>query len=235
MTWSDVVMAARRGEGPLRHARAIWRRLIGVRLPMLRPLWGTLYAERELRLARWWPLLAKIFYREPLLRYRCASVGDRLTIEGAIPQIFGNGRIAIGDDVVLGGRNTWVVGFHWSRDATLEIGDRVLIGYQTTLSVAVGLRIGDDTIMAPNVQIYDNPSHPISPARRLANDSLRCDECAPVSIGRNVWLGSNVTIMRGVTIGDGSVVAAGSIVTRDVPPRTLVAGSPAVAIRELTD
>ncbi len=228
-------MQARRGRGPLRHARAMWRRLLAVRLPMIQPLWGALYAERELRLGRIWPLVAKILYREPLLRYRCGAVGARPTIEGAIPQIYGNGRVTIGHDVVLGGRNTWAVGFHWSPDAVLEIGDRVLIGYQTTLSVAIGLRIGDDTIMAPNVQIYDNPSHPLSPSRRLAHDPLRPDECAPVSIGRNVWIGSNAIIMRGVTIGDGSVVAAGSIVTRDVPPRTLVAGSPAVVVRELTD
>ena len=37
--------------------------------------------------------------------------------------------------------------------------------------------------------------------------------------------------MPGVTIGDGSVVAAGAVVTRDVPPRVLVAGNPARVIK----
>jgi maltose O-acetyltransferase len=33
--------------------------------------------------------------------------------------------------------------------------------------------------------------------------------------------------LPGVTIGDGAVIAAGSVVTKDVAPRTLVAGNPA--------
>ncbi|GAL04067.1 maltose O-acetyltransferase [Photobacterium aphoticum] len=37
-----------------------------------------------------------------------------------------------------------------------------------------------------------------------------------------------------MTIGARSVVAANSTVTRDVPPDTLVAGSPAKVIRQLT-
>ena len=37
--------------------------------------------------------------------------------------------------------------------------------------------------------------------------------------------------MPGVTVGEGSVVAANSTVTKDVPPRSLVAGSPAKVIK----
>jgi acetyltransferase-like isoleucine patch superfamily enzyme len=36
-----------------------------------------------------------------------------------------------------------------------------------------------------------------------------------------------------VTIGKNSIVAAGSLVTRDVPPNTLAAGSPAKPIRQV--
>ena len=235
MGWSEVVMAARRGEGPLRHARSVMRAVVRFRLPMIRPLWGALYAERELRLERWWPMLLQIFYREPLLRYRCTSLGRGVTVEGAIPQVYGDGKIYIGSDSVIGSKNTWLVGFAWGGDAELIIGDRVSIGYQTTLSVATRLTIGSDTIMAPNVQIFDNPSHPLSPARRLRHEALRLDECAPVTIGSNVWVGANSMIMRGVTIGDNSVIAAGAIVTRDVPPNTLVGGNPAKPIKEIGD
>ena len=52
-----------------------------------------------------------------------------------------------------------------------------------------------------------------------------------VVIGADTWLGVNVVVVAGVTIGDGAIVAASSVVTRDVPPGTLVAGSPARVLR----
>ena len=54
---------------------------------------------------------------------------------------------------------------------------------------------------------------------------------APVHIEDHVWLCTGCTIMPGVTVGEGSVVAANSTVTKDVPPRSLVAGSPAKVIK----
>ncbi|MGH7503801.1 MAG: acyltransferase [Longimicrobiales bacterium] len=234
MSWSDLVADARRGTGPLRHARTVMRTVRNVRLPVPRPISGLLYIERELR-SQWWPILLQILYREPLLRYRCRKVGAGLQLEGAIPLIYGEGAIDIGDHVRIGGRNTWTVGYKVSTGARIVIGDRVNIGYQNVLATAVSLEIGDDTLLAPNVQIYDNPSHPVSPAARLRNESFALEDARPVRIGRNVWIGTGAIVMRGVSIGDGAVVAAAAVVTRDVPPATLVAGSPAKVIRSIAD
>ncbi|MFI1753923.1 hypothetical protein [Streptomyces sp. NPDC020571] len=38
-----------------------------------------------------------------------------------------------------------------------------------------------------------------------------------------------------MTVGRGSVVGAGSVVTAHVPPMTVVAGTPARVLREITD
>lgn len=230
MNWEDMVEAARQGRGVLRYARPARRALRDIRLPVVRPVVGSLYALIQIcRIT--WLFVAKFLYREPLLRYRCARVGRRLHLEGAPPLIIGNGRIELGDDVHIGSPCTWDVG----TDAELIIGDRVSLNYRGVVSVAKSVRIGDDTLIAGDVAIFDNTNHPVSPARRLAKAAVTAVEVAPVVIGRNVWIGIYCIIMRGVTIGDNSVVAAGSVVTKSVPPNTLVAGNPATPIRQLTD
>lgn len=50
-------------------------------------------------------------------------------------------------------------------------------------------------------------------------------------IGNDVWIGASVLLARDISIGDGAVVAARSVVTRDVPPYSIVAGSPATIRR----
>jgi 2,3,4,5-tetrahydropyridine-2-carboxylate N-succinyltransferase/tetrahydrodipicolinate N-acetyltransferase len=55
----------------------------------------------------------------------------------------------------------------------------------------------------------------------------------PVVIEDNVLVGANAVILEGVRVGKGAVVAAGAVVTKDVPPRTVVAGSPAKVIKEV--
>lgn len=52
------------------------------------------------------------------------------------------------------------------------------------------------------------------------------------TIGDGAWIGMRAMIMPGVTIGEGAVIASGAIVTKNVAPYTVVAGNPAVPIRQ---
>jgi maltose O-acetyltransferase len=54
----------------------------------------------------------------------------------------------------------------------------------------------------------------------------------PIVLEDRVWLANRSIVLKGVTIGHDAVVAAGAVVTRDVPPRTVVAGNPARVVRE---
>ncbi len=233
MWWDELALRARRGVGILRHARAVRRFIMGLRLPVIRPFWAAVQFAVQLGASViWW--VAKFFYREPIFRARCARAGRRLILEREPPLIFGTGRIEVGDDVRIGGRNTWIVGLTVSEAAELVIGDRTSVNFGTLLSIAKSIRIGNDVMIAGNVQIYDNPSHPISPAARRAHQRLDLAEARPVTIGDNVWIGANSIILRS-SIGENSIVAAGSVVTRPVPPNTLVGGNPARVIREFAD
>jgi acetyltransferase-like isoleucine patch superfamily enzyme len=84
-------------------------------------------------------------------------------------------------------------------------------------------------MIGPNVSIIGT-RHPVEPSRRRASTIAK-----PIVIERNVWIAAGATIIGGVTVGENSVVAAGSVVTRNVPPNTLVGGSPAMVIRSIAD
>lgn len=52
-------------------------------------------------------------------------------------------------------------------------------------------------------------------------------------VKKGAAIGSNATILAGVTIGEGAIVGAGAVVTKDVPPKTIVAGVPAKVMRQV--
>lgn len=57
------------------------------------------------------------------------------------------------------------------------------------------------------------------------------------TIGHNAMVGMNCTLMSGVVIGEHCIVGAHSFVPYNAqfPPRTMIYGSPAKVVRELTD
>lgn len=93
-----------------------------------------------------------------------------------------------------------------------------------TIMCAKEVIIGNGVRIGRNVSIRDwNGPHVI------INDTYK--NHAPVHIKDHVWLGTGCTIMPGVTVGEGAVVAANSTVTKDVPPYSLVGGSPAKVLK----
>ena len=54
-------------------------------------------------------------------------------------------------------------------------------------------------------------------------------------IERGCLIGIGAVILDGVRVGSGSIIGAGAVVTKDVPPRSLMAGIPAKKLRELSE
>jgi acetyltransferase-like isoleucine patch superfamily enzyme len=110
----------------------------------------------------------------------------------------------------------------------ITLGKRIFINSGCKFQDQGGVVIGDDCLIGHNVVIA-TLNHDLAPSRRADMHP------APVVIGRNVWIGSNATILPGVTIGDDAVVAAAAVVTKDVPEKSVVVGSPARVVRSLSD
>ncbi|WP_275669586.1 DapH/DapD/GlmU-related protein [Actinomyces procaprae] len=105
----------------------------------------------------------------------------------------------------------------------MHIAPNVLINHSFTAMLIGGISIGEGTFIGPSVTaVTDN--------HRL--DDVTILNCHPIAIGRRVWIGAGASIMPGVTVGDDAVIAGGAVVTKDVPPRSVVAGVPARVIRE---
>jgi maltose O-acetyltransferase len=91
-------------------------------------------------------------------------------------------------------------------------------------------KIGDYVMIAPNVSLLGGFTHPfddLSSPMVLQPDLYK----GPIVIEDDVWIGINAVIMPGVHIGKGAVVGANSVVTHDVPPYSVVGGTPARVLR----
>lgn len=116
-----------------------------------------------------------------------------------------------------------------------------------------GYRVGKDVYVGEDLIIIDEPSDwgmvsigdrvAISPRVTLVVSSRpnfsRIARYVPVKHGpiaieSDVWLGTGVVVLPGIKIGEGAVVGANSVVTKDVNPYTIVGGSPARLIREVS-
>lgn len=116
--------------------------------------------------------------------------------------------------------------FHTDFGKNTTFGENVFVNAGCHFQDQGGITIGDDSLIGHNAMLA-TLNHDLAPERRADMHP------APITIGRRVWLGSNVTVLPGVTIGDGAVVGAGSLVTKDVPPNTVVVGSPAKPVRTI--
>ncbi len=153
---------------------------------------------------------------------RATRLGKRITLRGR-PKVVNQGRMTFGERVRLDStvatlELVTLPGGH------LEIGNNVFINYGTSLVASTHVKIGNDCLIGTHVMVMDCDFHRVE-------DKAWDTTGAPVILEDRVWLANRSIVLKGVTIGHDAVVAAGSVVTRDVPPRTVVAGVPARVVR----
>lgn len=108
----------------------------------------------------------------------------------------------------------------------IEVGENFYANYNCIILDVNRVQIGENVLLAPNVQIY-TASHPTDPMERLTFKELS----KPIVIGNNVWIGGGAIICPGVRIGNNTTIGAGSVVTKDIPDNVIAAGNPCKVIR----
>jgi len=110
----------------------------------------------------------------------------------------------------------------------IHLGKNVYMNFNCTILDVCLVKIGDNVLLGPNVQIYA-ATHPLDWETR----EMGLENGKPVSIGDNVWIGGGSIICPGASIGDKTVIGAGSVVTKDMPAGVLAVGNPCRVIKKL--
>ena len=129
-----------------------------------------------------------------------------------------------------------------------EIGDETKIGafveIQKNAKVGKRCKISSHTFICEGVTIEDNvfvghgvtftnDSYPRATTPEGGLQTERDWHVESTLIKRGASIGSGATILPNITVGEHAIVGAGSVVTKDVAPRSIVAGNPARLIRSI--
>ena len=125
--------------------------------------------------------------------------------------------VAIGEYTIIG------------RNATVEnlckIGKKCKL--ETNCYITAYSDIGDYCFIAPGVTTTND--------NFLGRTEERFKHFKGVTVGTGGRIGGNAVILPGKVIGEDAVVAAGAVVTKDVPAKTIVLGSPAKYFRDVPE
>lgn len=175
--------------------------------------------------------LLRLLISQTYWKARLGALGRRSVLFK--PLLISNpGRISIGEHTQIRdfARLEVVHRPHLGWNATLRIGDRVLIEQGVHIVCQGSVTIGNGVAITAYCAIVDT-FHPHDPpdgdppiGERLPN------EPTSVSIGDGTIIGMHTVVLPNVRIGRGCVIGAGSVVSQDIPDYAMAAGSPARVI-----
>jgi acetyltransferase-like isoleucine patch superfamily enzyme len=144
-------------------------------------------------------------------------------------QIIGRANVRIGNNTCIS-EECWLNVNHRAPGATaIQIGANCFIGRQNFFSSGHSIRVGDYCLTTLGCRfvcathVVDNPRLPYMSTGTTSQDRI--------DIGTNCFFGVAATVLGNVNIGHGSVIGANALVLADVPPFSLVVGSPGRVIK----
>jgi acetyltransferase-like isoleucine patch superfamily enzyme len=129
---------------------------------------------------------------------------------------------------------------------SIDDGSKVgaFVEIQKGASIGKNCKISSHTFICEGVHIADNCfighgvmfTNELFPRATNEDGSQQSDadwKVIETHVKKGASIGSNATILCGITIGEGALIGAGAVVTKNVPPRTVVAGNPAKVIKSI--
>jgi acetyltransferase-like isoleucine patch superfamily enzyme len=188
-----------------------------VRVLANRSAWAAYGFSRSLGWARALQAFVGRLYRFPLV------------VMGSRVKLVGMRGMRIGRNSVIASGSWLNVNQVQPEQPTLTIGENCFIGQDNFFSVGRRITIRDYCLTARycsfigSAHIYADPFKPYLKTGTTDSDSIY--------IGVNCFFGLRATVIGNVRIGHGCVIGAGTEVRSDIPPYSLVAGSPARVLR----
>lgn len=144
-------------------------------------------------------------------------------------QMLGASNVAIGDNSCVS-EQTWLNVNHRNQgEIAIQIANNCFIGRRNFFSSGKKIEIGSyvlttiDCKFVCSSHITDNPLVPYIASGTTSDETIR--------VGANCFFGAGAMVLGNVSIGHGSVIGANCLVIGDVPPFSIVVGSPAKILR----
>jgi acetyltransferase-like isoleucine patch superfamily enzyme len=151
----------------------------------------------------------------------------RWPLHGNVLEAFREGRLEIGAHTLLE-PDVWITA---PGEARVRIGSGSFLNIAVMVAAVELVEIGNHCMFANGCFVTDGSHRFDDPDKPVPWQGF--DTKGPTRVGDNVWCGAHVVITSGVTVGERCVIGANSVVTRDLPPNTIAAGSPAKVLKRL--
>ena len=116
------------------------------------------------------------------------------------------------------------------------IGDNCNIQSRKVPLYARLIKLGNNVKIASNVSfVTHDVTHNMLNSSPLNKNQTFQEKVGCIEIKDNVFIGSGTTILYDVRIGENVIVGAGSLINRDIPPNSVVAGTPARVVCSLDE
>lgn len=167
---------------------------------------------------------------------RFRRFGARSVMVHPIATVYNEEYIEIGDDTMIGPNVSIAAGMMPGQQClttpVIKIGDRCLIGRDSSIVGHFSIVLEDDVWTGPRVYITDQ-NHGYEDVSRPISEQTQPER--PVHVGARSWIGAGAVLLPGATIGRHCTIGANAVVTGDIPDYSVAVGVPARVIRRFTE